>query len=761
MLTRPLLALLCLGFLSAAAARRASTRNRTSTPSWRRSWRAATTTGKSCSNTCSKRKRRFDLTGPGRFPLWGMRREYTWFIRDGIFVRSPVSADGVKLSEADRRKAEEQWLRRQKNREEREKRNAEREAKGLPPERENRQVVIGPTGVQSSSSDDKDTGVPITNTEDMLKQVREPQFVSSAYFLKFKFETGHYALAGREKIGDIQALKIEYYPEAGLFKDGRNQPDKKDKDEDDKIEEKMNKASMVTLWVDPKTYQILQYTFDDLDWDFFPGRSLVRIGDTRGDHADGAGLSERLAAEEHRDAVRDDARRRRRRRDLSRRLRELQRSRRHLQDQMKTRRSTDVLRTFFVRSTIVVLALVCASAADAQTSPGVVGEVRVHGNHTTPDADILAIVGDVVGKPATDQLIAEIESKLEKSGRFDGVEVRKRFRSIENPDDILLMIVVDEVPGIDPLDLTPSPMKKFWSSGMFLPILHSEDGYGFTYGARISFVDRLGPRSRITVPLTWGGERQARVQLERAFKRGRSNASPASSASAAARIRTTRSATPACRYGARIESAPARWLRLGAGGRSDDVEFGDLEGHGLETRRRRHHRHARRSGIPAQRHPRELRHRSRAVRRRASQPEKARRARLRRAVRTDGARGARPERDDRSAVADLRAEPARAAPPNLRGYDAGYKAGDNLAAASAELRIPITSPLNVGRFGVKAFVDWGTIYGVGDKLSDQAFERGIGGGAYLHLTIVSISLDVARSDSGNTRFHFGMGVTFK
>jgi hemolysin activation/secretion protein len=98
---------------------------------------------------------------------------------------------------------------------------------------------------------------------------------------------------------------------------------------------------------------------------------------------------------------------------------------------------------------------------------------------------------------------------------------------------------------------------------------------------------------------------------------------------------------------------------------------------------------------------------------------------------------------------------------NLRGYEAGYQSGDNLGAASAELRIPITSPLNIGRFGVKAFVDWGTIYAVGEKLSDQAFERGIGGGAYLHLTIVSLSLDVARSDTGNTRFHFGMGVTFK
>ena len=73
---------------------------------------------------------RFDLTGPGGFPLWGMRRDYTWFIRQGIFVRSPMSADGVKLSEDDRRKAEDQWLRRQRNREENEKRRAERRAKG-------------------------------------------------------------------------------------------------------------------------------------------------------------------------------------------------------------------------------------------------------------------------------------------------------------------------------------------------------------------------------------------------------------------------------------------------------------------------------------------------------------------------------------------------------------------------------------------------------------------------------------------------------
>lgn len=242
-------------------------------------------------------KEAFDLTGPGRFPLWGMRREYTWFIRDGIFVRSPTSADGVKLSESDRKKAEDEWLRSQKNREARERKRAEQRAKGEPVDRPSTSISIGPTGIDVSSSDER--GVP-TNTDDMLKQMREPQFVSSAYFLKFRFETGKYALAGREKINNIDALKIEYYPKAGLFKDEDNNPDRerrreerrqrdiaqgKEKDgkaaaerrQDERIEEQMNKVSMVTLWVDPKTYQILQYTLDDLDWDFFPGRSFVRV----------------------------------------------------------------------------------------------------------------------------------------------------------------------------------------------------------------------------------------------------------------------------------------------------------------------------------------------------------------------------------------------------------------------------------------------------------------------------------------------------
>jgi hypothetical protein len=137
---------------------------------------------------------------------------------------------------------------------------------------------------------------------------------------------------------------------------------------------------MVTLWVDPKTYQILQYTFDDMDWDFFPGRSLVRISNVEATMQMGQAFPnvwlpgsiemqfEMMLAIGAVDATyRVD-------------LPELQRSGRHLQDQMKTRRATAFDGVFCVRSTIVVLALGCASLALAQTSPGIVGEVRVHGN---------------------------------------------------------------------------------------------------------------------------------------------------------------------------------------------------------------------------------------------------------------------------------------------------------------------------------------------------------------------------------------------
>jgi len=56
------------------------------------------------------------LNGPGNSRLWGEQRDYTWFVRDGFFVRSPVRVDGASVGEDDRRKAEDQYLRRTQRR---------------------------------------------------------------------------------------------------------------------------------------------------------------------------------------------------------------------------------------------------------------------------------------------------------------------------------------------------------------------------------------------------------------------------------------------------------------------------------------------------------------------------------------------------------------------------------------------------------------------------------------------------------------------
>jgi outer membrane protein assembly factor BamA len=97
---------------------------------------------------------------------------------------------------------------------------------------------------------------------------------------------------------------------------------------------------------------------------------------------------------------------------------------------------------------------------------------------------------------------------------------------------------------------------------------------------------------------------------------------------------------------------------------------------------------------------------------------------------------------------------------SLRGYRAGHRAGDNLAALSAELRVPVNSPLSAGRLGVKVFVDSGTTWAAGRRLADQHFDRGIGGGVYFGLAALLADLDVAWPESGKLRVHFGLGVTF-
>ena len=125
----------------------------------------------------------------------------------------------------------------------------------------------------------------------MIRQSRQPEFISSAYFLRFKFDAGTYALVGRERLADQEVLRIEYYP-TNLFtrrregregQGGRERGDryKNDDSMDDAMRRLMNKVALVTLWIEPTSRQIVKYTYDNVALDFLPAQWLVHVDDVR------------------------------------------------------------------------------------------------------------------------------------------------------------------------------------------------------------------------------------------------------------------------------------------------------------------------------------------------------------------------------------------------------------------------------------------------------------------------------------------------
>lgn len=230
----------------------------------------------------------FDLTGPGGARLYGFRRDYSWFMQEGIFVRSPVKADGVTLSESARRKAEADWIRHERRREQRRVERAKEAAASAADPSAPPAVQPDSPSPAASSAAQSDPPAPVASSASAPDPPApsaalvsaEPAFVSYAYFLRFRFEPNHYALVGRESLDGRAVLRIEYYP-SELFREGRTRPNRRVRDRDEEIEDKMNKVSLVTLWVDPEAHQILQYTFDDIDMDFLPGRSVARVDDMK------------------------------------------------------------------------------------------------------------------------------------------------------------------------------------------------------------------------------------------------------------------------------------------------------------------------------------------------------------------------------------------------------------------------------------------------------------------------------------------------
>ncbi len=244
----------------------------------------------------------FEILGDDRLALQGFRREYTWFLRDGYLVRSPIRSNGVAISEQERRRYEETWLKDEKDREARQKTREDKKAQEA-------------AAAQAAAVD------PPMTVEDVVRQDPQSRFMSEAYFMKFRFEPGNYYLAGREEIDGRPVLKIEYYP-TRMFSDEERQERRsdrasgkaatekrreRDRDRDreqeleDRIDRSLNKVTLVTLWVDPAERQIVRFLFDNADFGFLPYRQIVRVEQitgqmTMGRYFDGVWLPKEIRA---------------------------------------------------------------------------------------------------------------------------------------------------------------------------------------------------------------------------------------------------------------------------------------------------------------------------------------------------------------------------------------------------------------------------------------------------------------------------------
>jgi outer membrane protein assembly factor BamA len=388
-------------------------------------------------------------------------------------------------------------------------------------------------------------------------------------------------------------------------------------------------------------------------------------------------------------------------------------------------------------------------------------DLRVHGNHTIPDAEVLALAGVALGDSVDAAAVEAVTRRLEASGRFEAVEVRKRYRSLTATDRIALIIVVRERARASIRNPVVRSLARLAGQPMFLPVLRYDEGYGVSYGGRISLVDILGQGSRVSVPATWGGDRRVALEAERplagvVLDRVRGGGSHGRRTHPYFAVEEQRT-----RAWIGVDRELATGLRAGVETAWEEVGFA-----GPPARLTRVSAGVEYDGRSAGAFPRDDVRLSAAVERLAvaGQPSGVLRPRI-------DARAFKGVGGQAVLAARFLFEGASAALPryersllggggNLRGWRVGARVGDRLAAASVELRLPVSSPLSMGTAGVRFFYDTAAVYDAGGALRDQRFLEGAGGGVFLTLPFGGLHLDVGHDLRGSMRVHAGAGLGF-
>ena len=746
----------------------------------------------------------FELLGPGRVPLHRGRREFSWYVRDGMHVRSPVRFDGVTVSEADRRKYEDDWIHRERERLERKaKRDADKAGSPAEPPRAEA-PVSGETPIAT------------------------PRFVSEAYFMDFKFEAGNYYLAGRELLDGHQVLRVEYYP-THMFDDNDHDRDDRKSDKPKKapsdrerqaeadIDRKMNKTAMVTMWIDAAEHQIVKYTFDNVWMDFLPGAWLVRVDEihasmTMSQPFPGIWLPHDLNVHAGVSLAAGPFEATYARQFANYRLAEVKSIIRVPKLVHEVHGVHEVHEVGFQVQGSEIDQTGAVPGGPYETGPSTLEaaqpelleperpelgtqphelhephephepafevpqsepaqtetlrEIRVHGNAAVLDADVISLAGLSLGQTVTAETLSAAEERLKQSGKFDSVEVRKRYRSLSDESDVAVLLIVHEKPGTfsagGVIQRSTRPLGRVGDRLMFLPIVNYADGYGLTYGGRVSTIDLFGGGERLSVPLTWGGTRRAALEVDRTFKRGPFTRLESSIAIWQRENPRFEIDDRRVEWRARAERRLARFVKAGGQASRSSVTFGELDDElwtvgadaALDTRadpnfpRNAVYLGAGWTGLHVR-----------------SAPERI-------DLYTTDARGY--AGIFRQAVGAVRVQytTASARLPDyerlllggestLRGFGAGAFDGDRLLVTSAEVRLPLTSVLNSARLGVLGFLDSGKSWDAPGHPSDSVWHQGVGGGVFLIAPLVRLNLDVAHGlDDGDTRVHLGVGFAF-
>jgi len=409
---------------------------------------------------------------------------------------------------------------------------------------------------------------------------------------------------------------------------------------------------------------------------------------------------------------------------------------------------------------VLTFVLSVATAAGQTTADGTIAEIHVQGNRLLSDAEVVALAAIAVGDPFRPETLEDVRARLVASGAFEDVDVRKRFASISDTTRVAVVILIDAHPvGVAVPDAVGAVPRVVGRPGpdnlMLLPRLGAEDGYGLTYGVELAFVEPVGERSRLAVPLTWGGTRRAGAVFSQEFAGG-----PVSRVEVGAALERRRH--PSLGIG---DSRRRTWAvaerHVGAVTVEGSAEYARVRFGAIDEPMATVGAAAAFDTRVDPTLPRDAVY-VRAGVSRVWFPGPA--GRLHRVgVDLRGYVGllgqsilvARATRLSANGPQPAYLQPLVGGWSTLRGFEAWAFRGDQATSGSLELRLPLSKVLSAVRTGVSLFVDAGAAAPHGRPVRRQRFHVGSGVGLWFAAPGLQLGVSVAHGRGAGTRVNFG------